>query len=108
MKITKGNIYNGMCPKCKILFTYTPTTTYDTKDSLIRQSQKKVKCRCGYNITGKQLYQILIHERVKSPVLEEMIVKIAEYDFRLTLEADIDLQLDGIIADLIISMGGTD
>ena len=52
----------------------------------------------------RQVMQQFIEKPPSFPVLERLMVTIAEYDYRLTLEASPQIQIDGFIADIILQM----
>jgi len=52
----------------------------------------------------RQVMQQLIQNSYTFPVLEQLMVTIAEYDYRLTLEASPTIQIDGFIADIILQL----
>ena len=46
----------------------------------------------------------LVVDIQKFPVLEKTLIQLAEFDYRLTLEADQNVQIDGLMAAIISSM----
>lgn len=57
----------------------------------------------GFSSRGlfRQILQRILDIQYVFPLNEKMIAKIGEYDYRLTLEADINIQIDGFFADII-------
>ncbi len=50
----------------------------------------------------RQIMDYILNHIVEYPLREQLLNILAEYDFRLTLEADPVMQLDGLFAELII------
>ncbi|MCK5345717.1 MAG: AAA family ATPase [Candidatus Heimdallarchaeota archaeon] len=55
----------------------------------------------------RQVMQKFIENPFAFPVLEQLMVTIAEYDYRLTLEASPKIQIDGFIADILLQLEGS-
>jgi len=63
----------------------------------------------GFSSRGlfRQIMDKVLSSDLNYPVRERLLTIIAEYDYRLTLEADPQIQINGFFADLISIMGET-
>ena len=52
----------------------------------------------------RQIMTQFFDKHVQSPTLERLLIVLAEYDYRLTLEADPQIQMDGLFAEIIQKM----
>lgn len=61
---------------------------------------RKIK---GFSSRGlfRQIMSQILSQNYKTPRLEQLLIALAEYDYRLTLEADPLIQIDGLFAELI-------
>ncbi|WP_371803235.1 AAA family ATPase [Candidatus Lokiarchaeum ossiferum] len=61
---------------------------------------RKIK---GFSSRGlfRQIMTKILNEKYSTPTLEHLLITLAEYDYRLTLEADPTIQIDGLCAELI-------
>jgi replication factor C small subunit len=49
----------------------------------------------------RQLMSVIIENKYSFPKLEKLLVILAEYDYRLTLQADPDIQIEALFAEII-------
>jgi DNA polymerase III delta prime subunit len=64
---------------------------------------RKIK---GFSSRGlfRQVMTKILEKKNPFPVMENLLISLAEFDYRLTLEADPQIQIDGLFADIILQL----
>ncbi len=106
-KINTDIIYtiSGYIPKGDLDDIYKSLTKLELIKSIEKVHEMKgISSRAFF----RQIMDKIIESAKEFPKLEKVLISIAEYDYRLTLEADPTIQIDGLLAELITELGEED